>query len=287
MRGWVLLLLLSGTALSAQTSPQAIQWMAATERAFAAAAGEIGERNGFLTFFADDAIALRPGATGAGATVVLAKESLASQKMQTLPILDRLMWAPFTGQVSSDGSMGWLTGAYAVVNQLNLGAAVTGAYFSIWKHQPDGTWKVWFDEGISLPQMWRDATPFRAAPEPDAGPDGRVSETVLEAEQAVRSGGSMWRDRLSASVRLHRDGVMPLVDRDRALAWAAGAWKTVRYTVVKTDVAASDDLGVVLGGYDATTTTTGAPEHGTFVRVWKRGPAGWWRIVFETSAAAQ
>jgi ketosteroid isomerase-like protein len=74
---------------------------------------------------------------------------------------------------------------------------------------------------------------------------------------------------------------MPLVGRDAAATWAASAWTTVRYTAARTEAAGSGDLGVTLGGYDATTTR--GPEHGTWVRVWKRDVTGRWRVVFETS----
>jgi ketosteroid isomerase-like protein len=276
----------TGVTISAQTDSQSLPRMVATERAFAAATAEVGVRDGFLTFFADDAIRIAAGRTGAETTVQPARDGLRASAEPLLPLRSRLIWAPFTGQVSSDGSVGWLTGGYANVSNINevtrdvLGA---GAYFSVWKHQPDGTWKVWLDEGISLPQTWRDATPFRAAPDPDPGADGSASETIVQAEQSIVAGGAAWRGRTAVAMRLHRDGVMPLEGRDAATAWASAAWRTVHFSVIKTEVAASADLGIAIGGYDATR-PDGAPEHGTFVRVWKRDSGGRWRIVFETSA---
>jgi ketosteroid isomerase-like protein len=279
----------ASVTLSAQTDSQALPRMVATERAFAAATAEIGVRDGFLTFFADDAIKIAAGRTGAETTVQPAKDGLRASAEPMLPLRSRLIWAPFTGQVSSDGSLGWLTGGFANVSNINevsrdvLGA---GAYFSVWKHQQDGTWKVWLDEGISLPQTWQGATPFRAASDPDAGADGGATETVAEAEQAVVAGGAAWRGRTAVAMRLHRDGVMPLEGRAAATAWASTAWRTVHFSVIRTEVAASADLGIALGGYDATR-PDGAPEHGTFVRVWKRDITNRWRIVFETSTAAR
>jgi len=278
-----------GVALAIQAYSQALPRMAATERAFAAATAEIGVRDGFLTFFADDAIKVTPGATGAETTVRPAKEGLRAASEPALPLRARLIWAPFTGQVSSDGTLGWLTGGYANVSNINdaardlLGA---GAYFSVWKRQPDGTWKVWLDEGISLPQTWRDATPFRAAPDPDIGTDGSPTETLAAAEQSIATGGAAWRSRTATAMRLHRDGVMPLEGRDAATTCVSTAWRAVRFSVIRTEVAASGDLGIAIGGYDATG-PDGAPEHGTFVRVWKRDSAGHWRIVFETSTAVR
>jgi hypothetical protein len=279
-----IVLVAGSVAILARQDPQALQRMVATERAFAAATAEIGVRDGFLTFFADDAISLAAGKDGASATAKPAKEGLRALTPPKLPLLSQLMWEPFTGHVSSDGTLGWLTGGYANLTLTTRDLVGRGAYFSVWKHQADGTWRVWLDEGITLPTLWNDASPFRVAPEPDAGTAGEANETIDAAEQAVASGGNSWRARLSADVRLHRNGRMPLVGRDAAVEWAGHFWRSLHYTVIKQEVAGSADLGVTVGGYDAT--TDAGAEHGTWVRVWKRDVTGRWRIVFETSKSA-
>jgi ketosteroid isomerase-like protein len=257
--------------------------MVATERAFAAASAEIGVRDGFLSFFADDSISIVPGADGTKVTIAPARPGIEARPEPKLPLAAQLIWEPFTGQVSGDGTLGWLTGGYASLTTGTREIAAHGAYFSVWKRQANGTWRVWLDEGISLPDLWRDATPFRAAPDPDTGAAGTSSgtETLEQAERSVGSGGDVWRARVAEALRLHRDGRMPFVGREAAIAGMTAEWRTVRYTLIKMEIAASGDLGVTLGGYDA---TTGAgSEHGTWVRVWKRDVTGRWRIVFETS----
>jgi len=284
----VLIPILVSAAFLAQSDPQALQRMVATERAFAAATAEIGVRDGFLSFFADDAIDLSPGADGTKATIGRAKTAIQALEPAKLPLLTRLYWEPFTGQVSSGGDMGWLTGASVNRNLVTNDILRTGAYFSVWKRQANGTWRVWLDEGSALPTMWNDASPFRVAPEPDAGTAGTASETVDAAESAVAAGGEAWRARLSVSVRLHRDGRMPFVGRDAVTGWAAADRQSVRETTIKIERAASDDLAVALGGYDATLVNpAGAADHGTFIRVWKRDVTGRWRIVFETNKTAK
>src|SRR6185295_13468203 len=151
-----------------QTDQQALQRMVSTERAFAAATAELGVRDGFLTFFGDDAIALVPGASGA-ATTPLAKEGLRPRPQPKLPLAAKLRWEPFTGQMSSDGTLGWLTGPFVNAAETTNDILGKGAYFSVWKRQPDGTYRVWLDEGVTLPSVWQNASEFRAAPEPDAG----------------------------------------------------------------------------------------------------------------------
>lgn len=264
---------------------QAIQRMAATERAFAAATAQLGVRDGFLTFFAADAVQVITGASGAETRVQPARPGLAGRPLSPLPLQAKLIWEPFTGHVSSDGSLGWLTGGYVTLSEAEPRTIINqGAYFSVWKRQADGTWRVWLDEGISLPSVWQDASPFRAAPDPDAGASGAAAETVLAAEAAIATGFDGWRGRLSEHARLHRDGVMPLVGRRAITDWASAVWRDPRFTMTEHLIAASGDLGVVIGGYDVTTAT--GPEHGMYVRVWKRDVTGGWRIVFETSRPA-
>jgi ketosteroid isomerase-like protein len=271
----------ASVTLVAQVDTQALPRMVATERAFAAATEQIGVRDGFLTFFGDDAVSLDPGATGAAAKVSRAKDGLVTLAPAKLPVLARLMWEPFTGQMSDDGTLGWLTGPYVVLNQLSKEIDRKGAYFSVWKRQADGTYRVWLDEGITLPNVWTGASEFRAAPAPDAGTAGAQGESLDDAERAVAAGGEAWVARLAASMRLHREGVMPMEGRDLVRDWASAAWTSMKYTPLGTERAASGDLGVTLGGYDATSTR--GPQHGTWVRVWHRDVTNRWRIVFETS----
>ena len=257
--------------------------MVATERAFAAATAEIGVRDGFLTFFADDAIELNGGKDGASAAIGRAKDRLRAQPPPHLPLPNRLMWEPFTGQMAADGTVGWLTGAAVSLNLATNEIVYKGAYFSVWKKQTDGSWKVWLDHGITLPSVWQDASPFRAAAEPDTGSVGAANEPLDAVEKSVASGGEPWRARLGATVRVHDDGHMPIVGRDAALDFAAQERQSIRFSILKLELAGSDDLAFAMGGYDATTSV--GPQHGTWIRVWRRDVTRRWRIVFETTKA--
>src|SRR5215467_9222347 len=109
---------------------QALQRMVATERAFAAATAEVGIRDGFLSFFAADAVKLHAGKPP---LLTSAREALILEPMQQLPVVNRLIWEPFTGQISSDGSLGWLTGGYVSLHVARREVTSQGAYFSVWK----------------------------------------------------------------------------------------------------------------------------------------------------------
>jgi hypothetical protein len=74
---------------------------------------------------------------------------------------------------------------------------------------------------------------------------------------------------------------MPIAGRKQAIDWSRNAWKALRYTLIRGELAGSGDLGIALGRYDGITGS--GKEHGTWVRVWKRDSSQRWRIVFETS----
>jgi len=272
---WVAVLAAILVPSQAPGDGQALQRMVAWERAFAAATEQIGVRDGFLSFFADDSIQIHRGAKVALAP---ARDGLAAQTLPKLPLASKLLWEPFTGHVSADGTLGWLTGSFVALNQAQQVPVRQGAYFSVWKRQSNGTWRVWLDEGIGLPSIWQDASPFRVAPDPDEGSIGSAKETLAEVEKSIASDPAAWRARLATGVRLHRDGMMPLVGRDAVLAWAQKQ-QAARYALLRTEEAGSGDLAVTIGALEAGAV---AKTQGSWVRVWKRDLGGRWRIVFQT-----
>jgi ketosteroid isomerase-like protein len=209
--------------------------------------------------------------------VVPARAGLEAQPLPKLPIANQLIWEPYTGQVSSDGSLGWLTGGYVQLNQAQREVVAQGAYFSVWKRQANGTWRVWLDEGVNLPQVWQGAAPFRVAPDPDTGEAGTASETVAQAEAAVSVGRDAWAARLGKDVRWHINASMPIVGRD---AVTSAPPIEMRYRVLRSEVAGSGDLAVTIGSFERV--RGGGPTRGTWVRVWKRDLSAHWRIVFQT-----
>lgn len=268
-------MLLSSAARSQQARTAALDSMVAAERAFAAAAKEIGVRNGFLMFFAPDAVTVSSPGDGE-ALVSAARDGIAASPAQALPLEAELTWTPYLGQVSADGGLGWLTGPYETRN-VSTGAIARGIYFSVWKRQADGTWKVWLDQGITTGAPWLAPLDFRAADEP-----GRpIADGLGDMEAQISGDARAWQAHLAPGARLHRNGLQPLLGAGAVSEWRAQHWQSVRYQPARTETSAARDMAVVTGGYSATT-ATGA-EHGTFARVWQVASDGRWVIVFETS----
>lgn len=261
-------------ALGAQVreDPQALQRMAAAERAFAAAAAEQGWRDAALAFVAPDAVVVRRAPAGSPQSTD-ARALIRDLPPTKLPVALREIWEPAIGQVSSDGTFGWIAGGRAALALPLQSLANQGAFLHVWKRQDDGAWKVSLIDEVPFPSLWKDAAPFAAMPAPDAGTAGGPDESLADAERAIAAGGDAWRNRLAERVLELRAGQPPITGRGPVLASPASGALADRFGDASVDVAGSGDLGVAWGRYD------GGP--GTWVRVWHRDVGGRWRIVVQ------
>jgi ketosteroid isomerase-like protein len=259
------------------------QAMAETERAFARACGIKGIRPSFYEFFAPDGIALRPGP-------VNLREFQQSHPAPAAASSLFLEWEPSYGDISRSGDLGWLTGPTLLTDKSGKGEAPRyGYYSSVWKKQPDGSWRVVLDHGISIPSrsgpISRERTRRapREGPPPPAGPlaDLRAVEEEMgrDAAEDLSRAYDAW---LAPSGRLHRDGHDPLTARSSILEFLAsqargGAWETLHAEAAK-----SGDLGYTYGKYEVYPGGS-PPEKGFYMRVWKRDHAGKWKLVLDVT----
>lgn len=266
--------------------PPAQAEMVNAERAFAKLAVERGVRESFIAYFADDGIAFAPHPHKV-------KERFSnSPAPATRPPLT-LNWAPVYGDIAQAGDLGWNTGPTVIEDTSpEKKPARHGMFFSVWKKQSDGSWRVAIDLGADTPAAVAPLnapfkTSYRASSQrPAAGVN--VEEEIaglLKAEreflaEAKASGlGQAYQSRLSDEARVHRPGVMPVVGKDALQGWLAKQTMTLSGEPVKADVSRSGDLGYAYGSYELGGTQ---PQKGYFARVWKRGDKGQWRIVMDT-----
>ena len=264
----------------------------AAERAFAAATKEIGVRDGFLTFFMDDAIDVAPVA--GRLALINVKERLRGQPVSPAPPARQLLWEPRWGAVSSAGDLGWLTGPYRRHDTTGATPDRHGAYFSIWRRQPDNTYKVRLDIGIDTARAVVFADGFVAAPAPvapAAAPTVASEEIRLVearfAEAAAKDLGGAYRAHLLPEARLHRNERSPFAGADAAASFMASSFDRIAWAVLHAEMSASGDLAFTVGSYDAAAKAgdgrPGTPERGFFVRIWHRTASGAWKIAFETN----
>jgi ketosteroid isomerase-like protein len=271
----------AAAAASNPTLPPGLEMIRRTERAFAKATSELGFRNGFLMFFADDAIAPPdPGPARAG---------LLSIPAPVEPRPTDLVWEPLFGDIARSGDLGYLTGPSSFTGR--EGKKHTGVYFSIWRRGADGLWLVVVDAGVDMPSPAAEfaAGTFRAAPAAAwKGPAARDSLAALESlKQAEREftaaaeadAKAAYRSWLAPDSRLHREGRHPLLGRDAIVA-AIGSEPPARdHQPVRAAISSGEDLGWTFD--TCKIAAADSTKRGGSTRVWRRDEQGRWRIVLD------
>ncbi len=260
--------------------------LVATERAFARLAVEQGVRASFIAYFADDGIGFNPHP-------YKVKEVLSNRPApaKRSPIV--LNWAPIFGGMARAGDLGWNTGPTVVEDTSpEKQPAQHGMFFSVWKKQSDGNWRVVLDLGNSTPAAVAPLNaPFRAARQASNKPSAGVNvekataglfETEREFLAAAKAGGAgqAYKSRLSDDARVHRPDVMPVVGRAAINAWLTSQTMTLGGEPIKVEVASSGDLGYAYGSYEL---GGNKPEKGYYARVWTRDAQGRWHIVMDVT----
>jgi len=263
-------------SLGAQTS--ALNDMVRTEQRFAARALMVGWKAAFLEYFADDAVGFD------GERTIKAKDDFRAQPDPPKEL--QLIWEPRYGDISSSGDLGYLTGPVRSINPTrDNGQPRHSMYASIWKRQPDGTYKVVMDMGVPTPGAVSFAKGFTRAPhtDPPAGTASadatrslRDADAALTAAQRT-SQVNAYRGHLAPNARLHRPGVMPLVGEKAILAGLASQPALASGDSRFAEAAMSGDLGYAWGHY----AVNGTLERGFYVRAWTRGRDGQWRVALD------
>ena len=281
IRTFTLTAIIAAVALTLPVSAQstALNDMVRTEQRFAARALVVGWKAAFLEYFADDAIGF-DGERTAKAKDLFRLEPDPPKELQ-------LRWEPRYGDISAAGDLGYLTGPVRSVNTArDNGQPRYSIYASIWKRQPDGTFKVVMDMGVPTPGAVSFAEGFTRAPHADAPAAGAsadaASRSLRDADAALTaaartSQANAYRGHLAANGRLHRPGVMPLVGEKAALAWLATQPALASDDARFAEAATSGDLGYTWGHY----AINGTLERGFYVRAWTRGRDGTWRVALD------
>ncbi len=247
--------------------PAAADGLARAERAFAAASVASGMKAAFLDALADDATLFRPGPVNGKAFIAARPDG---------PFV--LDWAPTRVAVAASGELGWSSGPWRLVPRATPDRPTHGEFFSVWKRDPSGRWRVLIDHGIAYEESVAPST-FAVV---GTGHGATPSITIAAAEAAFarrsESDGiaAAYREAVSNRARLLRDDRPPIDGRD-ALADLPDAAASWRWSVSDSGTAGSGDLAWTTGRYRASATT------GYFVRVWQ-AEGGAWKILADVLA---
>ena len=141
----ILVLIPSGCEKKIDTG-QEQQKLFETEVAFAKMSVDSGAPQAFREFFADEATSLP-----ARAEPVRGRQAI-YEHMKEGGTDYVLNWEPKESEVASSGDLGYTWGTSTVTYQENgLKKRIHGKYTSVWRKQPDGSWKVIVDIGNQNP----------------------------------------------------------------------------------------------------------------------------------------
>ena len=281
------LTVLCSLGFSQRKSSKPLDSLVAAEKAFAATSVAKGIRESFLMFFAEDGINFQPPPTKT-------REAFLKRPVPATRPPVELNWRPIYADVSRAGDLGYTTGPYTFKDlSPEKGPTGYGYYFSIWKEQANGEWKVAVDCGIGTPDHSNQKLDLRPAPQVKWKASRKIN---LESERAslidldrqfLKTSESLgivdsYLRYFGNEARLHRDGLLPMTERAAIRSYLSSQISKLSWTPLKSDVAQSDDLGYTYGRYDMKFVGTNKTEKGYYVRVWKRDDRGNWKLVLDT-----
>jgi ketosteroid isomerase-like protein len=260
----------------------ALQSMVETERAFAKMSEEQGVRPAFMSFIADDGILFRP-------TAVKGKQWMMEHPLPPSEKRPLLSWQPTFADIALAGDMGYTTGPWEFKADINDTKPVAfGNFLTVWKRQPNGSWKFAIDLGISNPQPDQPVTPWQLPTNYREPPSGRQrdvsSETnALLAREREFSGDSAARSPQKAfdayaaeEVRVFRNKSLPFVGKANAAAAIPASSIVWTWEPAFADVSQSADLGYSYGTYQlAKKDSPEKVETGNYYRIWKKQGSRW------------
>jgi len=277
--------LLAGLALGAMVAGASVAWgrgdglseMVEAERAFARMSVSVGQREAFVTFFAEEGVVFGPGP-------VNGREFYRQRPPTPKPQARLLDWEPAVADVALSNDLAFSTGPFAVQDAVHGRRLFTGWFFSIWKRQPDGEWRVMVDLGVRVehelalrPRSVERATPAGVAPAAGAGNSHLDAVRGLDAALAdslTRGNLPAYLALVTPNTRVYRDGHQPAVGPDAIRALVEKEPRPA-FRAVHAAISAAGDFAYVYGTVEATPAEGKPPQQGGFVRVWRRLKDGW------------
>jgi ketosteroid isomerase-like protein len=133
----VLAFLLLASLAVQSFAEESINTLVQSEISFAKTASEKGIKTAFLAYLAEDSLLFRPAA--------VAGKKWITEHPETPGVLN---WEPTYAEVSGAGDLGFTTGPYIYKESKDSTEGDYGQFFSIWKKQSGGKWKVYLDTGL-------------------------------------------------------------------------------------------------------------------------------------------
>lgn len=245
-----------------QNDSPAVQ-LATVERSFSAASEKIGINESFVQFFADNCVMFNPNP-------VNGKELYKNGH----PSSSHLTWFPTFVEVASSGELGLSTGPWEIRRSKNDTPVAYGHYFSIWEKQPNGKWKVIFDNGIRYSKENK-RNEVEYISDLKTSNDAHKTNDELKKElmvsenkfiQSTQKNGIVKAYSLfsSSNVRIFRNDNFPSQNKKEGLILVKQDKIQSKFYPLATNIAVTGDLGFTYGiSVDANN------DSSSYIRVWR------------------
>ena len=270
------LLALSSPSFGVDTADKdPLRSLVEAEKNFAQMAVEKGIRDAFVANLADDGVVFDPGPVN-GKQLYLKRSASDA----------RLSWEPIFADVASAGDLGYTTGPWEYKqNKTDEKPSAYGQFFSVWKRQNDGKWKVVLDCGIDNP------APVNKAPSAEFLPNESSTATKIDLKSARRAlaaaekefndasakdAGAALVSAAAENIRVFRNGRFPAVGRDAAQLMIGYDHGKLTAKRSGGGISRFGDLAYSYGEYSAE--RQDGVERGSFVTIWKMSVGGDWKL---------
>jgi ketosteroid isomerase-like protein len=250
------------------------------EIAFARMAQRDGVTAAFVANFADDGVAFEP-------SPVRVRDAWRKRANDTSSAV-HLGWKPAQAGVARSHDFGYTTGPFTAWREATPDRKREGAFFSVWRRDRAGAWKVIVDIGIVSTQPV-DFAALGAAPRPSFA--NRASSALeragLVALEAKASNDGLtpndYARLLADDARLYRNGASPIASRGAIARQFAEHTRRIRWSPSDARIARSADMAVTWGRYSEA--DRGANEQrGYYVHLWIRERNGDWHLAYDVAA---
>ena len=255
---------LAALALGALGPPPVALQIDDTEHAFAQAVAQSGIGPGFRQFAAPDAVMFLPDPTPAAPQLSSARWA------------GDLLWRAQYVAVSPGGDLAFSAGPSVLKA---AGHASGGYYLTIWKRQPDGSWKFLVDHAADMPaSVWSEARQPLTVLKTDSPAGGVSNEGLREADGALnvslpKGAVEAFSDRIDDQALIVRTNRPPAFHRRKALALVADSSPILEAFTLGGARSSDGGFGYTYGR--ARWSGAAGPQLGYYVRVWRATPKGW------------
>ena len=280
------LLIVCALSLLALPQDSTLISLVEAERAFARTCVERGLRDSFLAYFAGDAISFWPHPVNAREELL--KLPVTSDRRTTLN------WEPVRAEVSGAGDLGYSTGPSLTTDDKQKPVR-SGYYFSIWRRQSDGSWKVELDIGINTPLANSLPPPSIRTPVQYARGNklpvvGHEQNVLMDRERKFPESANVteaFLKLITDDAQLNHNEYLPIVGRKEIRAFLEQKKAKLKWEPLRAVVSSSNDFAYTYGKYtrDESAPPQTAVKTGYYVHVWRRDAKDQWKLAFEVSAA--